>query len=452
MNKNFIKITTLVFMVYLISWLFVYTFEINKLLIQSEDTLPTMFLPVTILKDQTIYADKYYEMIRLAYPHPDDKSNVLGLTPFYFKKIDNHYVTAFPLISGLLAIPVYALPILLGLPVSLVNMGILARISSMLIVALSSGFFYLLLKKHFLQDSGKATLLTIIYAFGTINFAQVSQSLWQHGTLELFLILSLYFLLKPPKFKSLFISGIFAGLAVLSRPTGALPVLLLILILPEFKKLIKHGFFYALGFVPSVLFFLWYNAKYYLSLSNQGYATQATTQWLSHFPEGFLGVWLSPSKGILIYSPVFLLFGVSAYLVFKKINKENFRFVVFFAIALLHTLVIGMWKHWYGGWSFGYRMSSDIIPFLVLCLVPYVKSDFYEKTKRVFFVLIGLSIVVQLFGMVFFDGIWHAAYDGGFQNTGWLWSVGNSELVFNLRRILVKLGWLAQACPKCLSQ
>jgi hypothetical protein len=52
--------------------------------------------------------------------------------------------------------------------------------------------------------------------------------------------------------------------------------------------------------------------------------------------------------------------------------------------------------------------------------------------------------------MIFFDGIWHNAYDKGFEDTSWLWSIRDSELAFNIRRVLVKLGLLERACPQCL--
>jgi len=61
----------------------------------------------------------------------------------------------------------------------------------------------------------------------------------------------------------------------------------------------------------------------------------------------------------------------------KKGWHENIQYVVYFLIVVFHTFVISLWKHWYGGYSFGYRMSSDIIPYLILLIVPFLNSDFY---------------------------------------------------------------------------
>ena len=176
-SKKFFQIVFISFFIYLGSWFLVYKANINKLAIQSEDTVPAIFLPVSIIKEKTLYLDTYYNMLIAKFSHPDDKSQIRGLTPFYLKKINVHYASAFTLISGLLAVPVYFLPLKFGLVVNWENLIILSKISSALIMALSGGFFYLLLKKQFFLDEKKASVLTYIFLFGTVNFAMLSQSL-----------------------------------------------------------------------------------------------------------------------------------------------------------------------------------------------------------------------------------------------------------------------------------
>jgi hypothetical protein len=458
-SKRFFQIVFISFCVFFLSWLFVYKTDINKLAIQSEDTLPAVFLPVAIIKEKTLYLNSYYNMMIERYPHPDDKDQVRGLTPFYLKKIDNNYASAFTIITPLISLPVYFLPLKLGIPVTWENLIILSKISSSLIMALAGGFLYLLLKKQFSLDEKKALILTTIYLFGTVNFAMLSQSMWQHGTLQLFSILGLYFILdlvKSPNFKpfSAFLGGLFYGLAVLSRPTVALALglvgLFMLFKMGNFKSFFKAGFFTMLGLLLNVAFFLWYNNKYYIGIENQGYTSQLFGSWVSPFPISFIGTWISPSKGILTYSPIFLFSFVGFYLAMKKGWKENVQFIFYFLIVILHTLIMSFWKHWYGGYSFGYRMSSDIIPYLIILMVPFIKSQSFDKNKIVFWILFYISIFMQVFGIIFFDGIWHAAYDTGFKNTSWLWSVKDSELMFNIRRIMVKLKILQSACPKCL--
>ena len=421
-----------------------------------------MFMSVSIIKNGTLYADKYYEMIRDRYPHPDDKDFQLGLTPFYFRKVDDHYISAFPLITGFLALPIFAIPLLLNIGVSWINLTFLSHVASALILALSGGILFLLLKNYLLRDKKLSMLLTATYLFGTINFALTSQALWQHGALQLFLLLSLLFLYQ----KKWFFSGISLGLAVLSRPTAAVMVpfffLLLVNTIFNSEKDVKNIrinwqklrtlLIFLLGLIVAATFFMLYTNKYYLGIQNNGYADQIFVGWLSKFPEGFLGLWLSPSKGILVYSPIFLLSFVGLFQVLKNkswVKRENLLYLVSAAIVLVHTLILGRWKHWYGGWSFGYRMAADVIPFLVILLIPFITSHKFKRYRKLFLMLLIVSVIIEIYGMAFFDGIWHAAYDNGFKDTAWLWSIKDSEFIFNIRRVLVKMNMLEKACPKC---
>jgi 4-amino-4-deoxy-L-arabinose transferase-like glycosyltransferase len=150
----------------------------------------------------------------------------------------------------------------------------------------------LLLKKHLLpnsEDNKKVTFILITYLFGTVNFAMISQSLWQHGAVQLFTLLGIYALLNGIKGKStsqLALAGLCLSLAVLSRPTAALfAVLLSLLILlanrESLKQSLKAGLYLGLGVVPALIFFLWY--KMIFQRQNQGYAGQLFSSWFSPF-------------------------------------------------------------------------------------------------------------------------------------------------------------------------
>lgn len=482
--KNFWKIVLFSFVVFFLSWVVVYKTGINTLPIQSEDTVPTMFLPLAIIRDKTLYLDNYYATMLNRYPHPDDKQYLKGMTPFYLRRIEiekelltdlnptflrtrmvseYRYLSAFPLITGILALPVYLIPVALGMAATWNNLILLSHITSAAIMAFSTGFFYLLLKRHFTKKEGDAILLSGIYAFCTVNYAMLSQSLWQHGTVQLFAILGTLFMfeaLDKKKDYYFYFSGFMFGFAILARPTALLMVFFISLLIlikwfdqkrKNLLSLLQNSAYFVLGFIPPILFFILYNNVYYKDIANQGYSSQLLVGWLGRFPEGFLGTWFSPSKGILVYSPVIIFSLIGFWLhMNKKTWKKEFHYLLFGVIVLLHTLVMSKWKHWYGGYSFGYRMSSDIIPFLVLLMVPYLNSNLFKKTKKLFYLCIVGSFLVQIFGLVFFDGIWHNAYDKGFTNTSWLWSIKDSELFFNARRVLVKLNLLSKACPQCL--
>ncbi|EKD95718.1 MAG: hypothetical protein ACD_24C00372G0001, partial [uncultured bacterium] len=293
-------------------------------------------------------------MIIQRYPHPDDKDYKLGLTPFYLKKINptadptvcvefgsqvkssdfdrlcnTHYISAFPIISGLIAILVYILPVGLGMVITFENLAFLSHMAAALVMAMSGGVMYLLLNNYLIKNSRKSLLVTFIYLFSSVNFALISQALWQHGPVQLFLLLAIYMFAgiifeKQEKLdlKKTFLGGLFMGISVLSRPTAGLPVIVLsvflvYLILKSYSKksLLQFLLLVVAGLTLCFLFFVWYNKTYYISIENQGYFNQLGRSWLSKFPEGFLGMWISPSKGILTYSPVFLFSLLGAFIV-----------------------------------------------------------------------------------------------------------------------------------------
>jgi len=115
------------FLIYFLSWFAVYKTNINTLSIQSEDAIPAMFLPISIIKEKTLYLDSYYNMMIQKYPHPDDKNYTRGLTPFYLKKIDNHYLSAFPIITALVSLPIYFFPLELGMDINWENIILLSK-------------------------------------------------------------------------------------------------------------------------------------------------------------------------------------------------------------------------------------------------------------------------------------------------------------------------------------
>ena len=455
-KKYFWWIATLTAGIYFFSWFAVDALKVNRLDIQSEDTIPAVFLPLSIIKDKSLYLDKYYSMMLARYPNPDDKDHVLGPMPFYLREAGGHYLSAFPIISAVLALPVYFPAILLDVSVTWQSLALLAHISGALIMGFGTGFFYILISKFFNLPAKTTLLTTLVYGFATINYSLVSQGLWQHGTVQLFTTISLIYFMQYFQFKkltNLIYFGFFMGFAVLSRPTAllvfaALGVYIIFSEQLTLKEATRKSAYILFGLIFPVMFFLWYNAKFYLNIQNQGYSNQLTRNWLGNFPFSFFGVWLSPSKGILVYSPVFIFSLIGARLALKK-RPTNYIFLAFTFIVLAHTLVISFWKHWFGGWSYGYRMSSDILPFLVLLLVPWLQSEIKGKALKVFIAVLVVSVMVQISGIVFFDGVWHAAYDKGFKNTAWLWSIKDSEAAFNMRRVLVKAGLLDKACEVC---
>ncbi|NCT55873.1 hypothetical protein GW755_03400 [bacterium] len=441
MKLNFTKVFLISLFVYLFSFFVVYFFNLNNLILQSEDLITTSAVPFSILKQGNLNLDEYHDLFVSNYPNPDDK---LALT-YYLRTTEGHYYSAFPMLTSFLVTPIYVVPVLLNLPVTINLISIMSRVGGALLAALAVAFFYLFLKSYFTKKSvyfaklsnKNIALLVFIYAFATNMFSLNSQGLWQHTTSNLLISLALYFLVK----NKIGFTGFILGLATIARPTNLLSLAVFaffIFIKNKFKLkiIVRYSVFALIPIIFEVsLMFLIYG-----SLLNTGYGSQINT-WTGSLVEGFLGMWFSPSKGILIISPVFIFSLYGMYLSIKNFKLFDLDFLSS-KIVIAHTLILSLWHHWYGGYSWGYRMASDIIPFLIILLIPFVTSKYMHSKKMslLFYFTVVWSVFIQLLGIIVFDGTWHLLYDKGSKNTDWLWSIKDNQIFFSVKRIFYKIG------------
>ncbi len=491
LHKKILLLFTLCFAIYTLSWVAVYFLGINKTLIQSEDTYPGLYLPVSLLENGTFYLDEYCRYLGCG---PGTSK------PFYLVEVGGHYLSFFPVGASILAIPVYFIPLKLGMVPTLTNVAVLGKITAALLVSGSVVFVYLIMRRllgscdpcgRHSTEAGTAVLrrvhgtaspattksvfgglpfkLALAYAFGSSAFALSSQSLWQHGASQLFLSAALYFLVRGDDEPGLAPwAGLFLSFATLSRYTNAVSVIFLsIYYLTKFNW--KSFFKYVgLGLLP-LSWFLLYNFYYFGSFSNQGYAAQVVKYWTSPFPQGWLGLFISPSKGLFIYSPIFIFSFIGAFLYYRKLcscgkalaavgvrngkagtavlrrvhgtaspatTEMIFHIFTFLPIIILvYSLIVGKWIHWFGGWAFSYRMLVDMTPYLAVMWVPLVQSEWWPRLRKWFWTAFVWSLGIQLMGIGFYNGSWHREYDLGELDQSWLWSVRNCEIVYYFRKL-----------------
>ncbi len=442
-----IKLFWLVFFVYTLSWLCFYFSGINRTLLPSEDALPATYLPVSLVSEGNLDLNEYYDYLVSHYPNPDDKDAL----PFYVRYINDRYVSGFPVVNVLMVAPIYAffiwgaslfsglMPSLADLTSSVVFILALGKIASAIIAAFSVLVVYLIGKE--MSTSKVALVVSLIYGLATSTFSVSSQGMWQHGSVELFLSLALLFLVRGGS--KAYLSALFLSLATLTRPTmGLVAIIFAVYFIWQHQEQLHR--FILLALLPLVPWFI-YNRIYFGAFLSHAYNTGVGTQgnWTGSFPEGFLGLLLSPSKGLFIYSPVLLFVWWGIGLLFKqRIQPKrllNFYYFALFAVVA-YILLMGRWYHWFGGWSFSYRMIVDILPLIVLFLVPVMAHQLLFWWRFLFSLLFIYSFGIQLLGVAFFDGEWHARYDDGPYDTRWLWSIENSELLYYSRKIKCKLG------------
>ena len=180
--------------------------------------------------------------------------------------------------------------------------------------------------------------------------------------------------------------------AFLCRPTSAFLVLAFLVCLLGAKSLLLAyiaGFF-LIAIVLSILLsgfnFLPWIPDYYAPRKAWPHFS-----WLA-----FKGIVLSPSRGLFVYSP--FLLPVLAGLIWKWRVLLQDRFYRWVALwLLLHMLGAACHQIWWGGWSFGPRQMTELIPgfFLLTCWVwRQCASDRQRRLFAAAYVLLALPAVV----------------------------------------------------------
>ena len=173
--------------------------------ISSQDTIPARVLPVAIVQERTVALDMFFR------DWPTDTP-----LPYWVLRVNGHYLSRYPLLPGLLAVPIYAVPVALFGGDSWVRINVLAKLTASLIAALSVALVYLAAVR--LGPDTVALAVTLVYAIGTSAWSVASQGLWGHGPAALFLALSLVCLLYAEERPWLLdAAGLAAGLMLASR-------------------------------------------------------------------------------------------------------------------------------------------------------------------------------------------------------------------------------------------
>ena len=384
------------------------------------DTAPSRYLPISLVRE--LNRELNFDLDEFPVLYDGE------FLPYFMTYREPHYVSAYPVGSALLATPVYAFPVLLGGVSSPGALMRLEHLAAALIAAASALLLYLAARR--LLEGKAAVLVTLAYALGTSTFSVSSQALWQHGPSQLFVALGLYLLVRglmEPRHAAY--SGFAFASAVVCRPTNLL-IVLTVAAYVLFRHRDQFWRFVAFG-MPPALFLAGYNRFYFGSFLESGYSW-AISHFYTPFGEGLLGLLISPSRGLFVYSPVFLLSLIGAWRAFRGRGEEHvlMRFLAVGAasVILLHS----RWGAWWGGHSYGPRLLADLTPLLTLLLVPFWKSTsgLGQYTLRA---IVVLSIMVHALGAFLHDGAWDAKAE---ERPELLWSWVGSPIPYHARELM----------------
>jgi hypothetical protein len=400
-------------------------FSLTTSMTASGDTFPASVLPYSILHNQTITGDPYQSLFV-------NNPNV----SYAFINIHGHYFSVFSIVLPTLILPLYEIQNLiftfLSIPVSLSIITVTGRVVSAIIVTLACLFLYLTLKD--IVSSRIAIISTFIFAFATETWAISSQALWQHGLIELLLALMLYIIVKNERSHSTFNIiglGIISGLFIFARPSDA------VLIIPVFLYIVfscrEKIHYYLVAGVLSGFPFLMYNLVNFSSVVGGSVTEIPLLNFNYQFMINYLGLLVAPNKGLFVYSPILIL-SVVGYFKLNQIKNQQIKWILqyFGPVLLLDILIYSLYSDWIGGYSYGPRYLTGILPILAIYLaifLEFAKNRHVSSVKKYcvisgIFVLILISIIIQLIGVFYFPNITDRVI--GSENP---WDIHNSQIV-----------------------
>jgi hypothetical protein len=325
------------------------------------------------------------------------------------------YVSTFGPIPGLVLLPFVApfygldheMYTKMALRASVAKLG-----SSSMVAACAVLIFLIALRK---TTRPLALLVAAVYGLGTCAWAVSSQNIWQQTVNQLLLTLGVFFVTgEVDRRRVAAFAGLALGAATACRATGAIVLggTLAHLVVYHRKSVLP----FALGALPIPIAIAIYNAYYFGSpfsfaqeLVGHAIAQQKTGSpalWQTPLYMGALGLLVSPSRGLVVFSPVLVPAFWGVVTVFRNAEWRAFR--PFAGAALVMMAVQCKWFDWWGGHAYGYRPWLDAVPYLVLSLLPIAENLTRTAMRRTIFgAAFAWSVFVQALGALTYDRFWN---------------------------------------------
>jgi hypothetical protein len=340
----------------------------------------------------------------------DEYAHLIVSDDYRIEELEHHLYSFFPIGAPLLSVPFVFIADKLSVPFFSVSslaeylsvhrpytdpiVQRIEQVTASSIVALTAIVIYLIVQRYL--DIKRASLLVLIFSFCTSAWSTASRALWQHGPSMFMLAAALYIALLAQKRPHLVqFSAIPLALSYMIRPTNSISILFFtfLVLFKYHKHFLRYCFWASIFAIP----FLLYNLSIYHQILSPYYSPQRVVR-TPHFFEALFGNLVSPARGLFIFSPVLLF---SIYGAVLKAREKVWHAIDFclVGIIVLHWVVISSFPHWYGGYSIGPRFFTDMIPYLLVFLIPIVARLKFPRCfgEGVFAFGFALTVIISIF-------------------------------------------------------
>ncbi len=395
------------------------------------DSKGTALVPIVLLTKGNLIMNDFQR-------HYQEELNYIST--YFFHPTKSGYISSYPIASGVLLTPLYIIPVsIFKIAKPTIGQWVLfaekaENFFAALITAASVVLFYLIMVK---QKTSKrvAFLLMLAYAFGSSALSSTSRSLWQHTTGIFFILLTIlvcFSIIENPKYKKALLLGLLLGILVAIRPLNVIFAGSLFFWVVFYYR--KHFWLCLSASAPIIILLIWYNLKFFDTLS--GFYPMSA--FGGNFWSGLKGVLFSPSRGLFMYFPL-AIFGISGFVWILKRTNNNLRglYIAFMVSIVLQTIAVSLWQNWWGGFSFGPRLLSEIQPFLLVLSVPFLSNEKKIEYKwLIFYVMLVLSCLIHFTAVLSpTPTVWNYRPVSVDKNPQRLWDWSDSQITRTFRQI-----------------
>lgn len=281
-----------------------------------------------------------------------------------------------------------------------------------------------------------ALAATVVYAFATSTWAVSGQQVWQHGPSQLFVALGAYLLARDDRRSAL--AGLALGIATLIRPTNLLVAVGGILATGRggVARYLAWG-------LPALGFLLVYDAVVFGSPLAQSYPPEPWTFSSS----GYIGLLVSPSRGLFVYSPALIVAVVGLVLAWRRPERPGATLLRASSLAVVGVwLVHGSIAFWWAGHTYGNRYLADVLPVLAVAMAFAIEAGVLASpfALMAFVLAVAWSALLQFAGAGWYYEPWdgrHWDLTPDIDDTPerlWMWD--DPQWLFVIRRLILDPG------------
>ncbi len=395
------------------------------------DGLPAVPIAVSIVHEGNLTLDEYRD--------------VPGFAEHYsMSERDGHLVGFFPWAVALPAVPV----VLAFDAAHLVGVGpggdgavrgmarwfaVMQNLTAALASALAVGGLFTLVRRR-RPDVGVRYVLaaTVLVALGTSLWSTAAATLWQHGPSVAAITWGLVCLVDQRHARA----GALLMLAVAFRPTNALMLVAgLAVVLISARR---SWWRYVVGAAAVAVPWCVVTVVTYGSLL-QPYGDVNRLGVHDEFGEALAANLISPGRGLFVFSPIALLAVAGAVHVVRSRSRDPLLWAAVVVLPL-HWVLVSLYRHWWGGSSYGPRLFTDVLPLLLLLAITLGGADTFSRawvrtgTGMAVTALAAASIVVHAEGaLVLSSGCWSSVPVAIDADSSRVWSMTDALVTKGVR-------------------